>query len=89
MTVADIHIYEDKFFVLIDQCIYIQINNREKATHPQQTENIKTMTTFEENDLCKISKLDWARILKIENNILENCLLLLSNFLLSFNLRCH
>lgn len=30
MTIADIHISKDKFFVLIDECIYIQINNREK-----------------------------------------------------------
>lgn len=38
--------------------MYSNDQQREKATHPQQAESIKTMTTSEQNDLCKISKLD-------------------------------
>ena len=65
MTIAGNHISEYKFFASTDQCL-----------HSQQRE--KVMTTSEEMTL-QISKLNLARVLKMENNTLETCLLLLSN----------
>lgn len=84
MTIADIQISKYKLFVLTEQRIYKWPTER---AHLKQTGNIKTMTISEGNDLCKISKHDWARVLQIENQTLEKCSLLLSNIWLPFNVR--
>ena len=65
MTIAVNHISEYKFFASTYQCL-----------HSQQREN--AMTNSEEMTL-QISKLNLARVFKMENNTLEMCLLLLSN----------